>query len=43
MLKRQIRFLNGIYDFLGLLFMAGLILCCWLQVAARFINSVTIV
>lgn len=43
MLKRQMRFLNGIYDFLGLLFMAGLILCCWLQVAARFINSVTIV
>lgn len=43
MIKKSIHLFNKLYDLIGLAFMAGLILCCWLQVAARFINSVTIV
>lgn len=42
-MKRWICLFNKIYDLLGLSFMAGLIICCWLQVVTRFINSVTIV
>ena len=34
--------LNRIWDILGVVFLVGLIVCCWLQVAARFIDSVTI-
>ena len=42
-LKRALQIFNRIYDSIGLFFLVGLIICCWLQVAARFINSLTIV
>lgn len=42
-MKKLLHLFNQIYDLIGLTFLVGLILCCWLQVAARFINSITIV
>lgn len=43
MVKKWICLFNKIYDMFGLVFMIGLIVCCWLQVVSRFINSITIV
>lgn len=42
-MKKWINLFNRFYDLLGLFFLAGLILCCWLQVVSRFMNHVTIV
>lgn len=42
-MKKGIHLFNRVYDLLGLGFLVGLILCCWLQVVARFMNNVTIV
>ena len=42
-MKKWIHIFNRFYDLLGLAFLSGLIICCWLQVIARFMNNVTIV
>ena len=42
-MKKALKLFNSIYDTIGLLFLIGLILCCWLQVVARFMDSITIV
>lgn len=42
-MKKWIHVFNRFYDFLGLAFLSGLIICCWLQVIARFMNNVTII
>ena len=42
-MKKAIKCFNTIYDLVGLFFLIGLILCCLLQVLARFTDSLTIV
>ena len=43
MLDTARKYFNKLYDYVGLFFLLGLILCCLLQVVARFIDSITIV